>query len=101
MNHARACRGFVVAAALVGLGYFPARLVTGTSVAATNAVTAISGVTASMIGADLNHDGVADDSTGAAWNIGDVHALIDGVVIVKAGGISGTLNVPAAFLFQE
>jgi hypothetical protein len=75
--------------------------VDGAQVSDTNDVISISGISAKVIGADLNHDGVADDILGVGWTgVGD--QLVDGIVIVKSGGYSGTLPTSAfaAFLFQ-
>jgi len=76
--------------------------VNGLLVGYSNDVISISGISAKVLGADLDHDGVADDIAGTAWLSGDLNGLVDGIVIVKSGGYSGTLPTSAfaAFLFQ-
>ena len=73
----------------------------GLTVGDANDVISISGITTKVIGVDLNHDGVADDSTGAAWTVGDANALVDGVVIVKSGGFTGTHPAPLIGGFKQ
>jgi len=67
---------------------------TSTGISNANDVIAVSDITTTVIGADLNNDGVCDDSAGSAWTVGDTNALIDGVVIVKSGGFSVTSPTP-------
>jgi hypothetical protein len=55
-----------------------------------NDVLTISGLHTKVLGADLNFDGVADDTASAPWTLGDTNALVDGIVMVQTGGFTGT-----------
>lgn len=69
----------------------------GTSLSAANAVTAISGITTSIIGADVNNDRLftfTDNGGTADFDLGTTDAAIDGLVIVKTGGFTGTFPTP-------
>jgi hypothetical protein len=62
-----------------------------------NDVISISGIHTTVIGADLNHDGKADDNNlvPATWTLGDANALVDGIVIVSsANNFTGTYPTP-------
>ena len=50
----------------------------------TRAVLSITGLSAPTIGADLFANGIVSDSTSAAWEVGDTHSLVDGIVLVQA-----------------
>jgi hypothetical protein len=76
--------------------------VDGAAVGALNDVTKILGISAGVVGADINHDGLPTDGVGGTWSLLDTHALDDGVVIVNGSlgdGYSGTAPLPG-FLFD-
>jgi hypothetical protein len=56
------------------------------NLSALNAVTQISGISTAAIGADLDKDGIADNSVGTTYQLGDT--AIDGLVIVKTTGLA-------------
>jgi hypothetical protein len=49
----------------------------------TRAVLSITGLSAPVIGTDLWANGIVNDSTSAAWEVGDTHSLVDGIVLVQ------------------
>jgi hypothetical protein len=55
------------------------------NLSAVNAVTKIGAITTGVIGADLDRDGICDNTLGTSYQFGDV--AVDGMVIVKAGGL--------------
>ena len=69
------------------------------NLSAANGVTQISGIKTGAIGADLDKDGIADNSVGTVYQLGDT--AVDGLVIVKASGLPpGGLN-PAPLLVLQ
>jgi hypothetical protein len=64
------------------------------AITAANAVTAISNVRAFVVGADVNGNELFDyvDLPPPGFNLGDGDTAIDGLVVVRAGGLGAILN---------
>jgi hypothetical protein len=54
-----------------------------------NAVATLSDINTKVLGADIFHSGVLQDTSENAWTFADATALADGIVIVSTGTITG------------